>query len=63
MRHTKSPQRLNQLNLFHASPKTPPWMSLPVEARQQTLRLLVRLLRQHRRRLDAGILEQDVCDE
>jgi hypothetical protein len=59
MRHTKTPQRVNQLHLFHASPKTPPWASLPVEVRQQT----VRLLRQHRRRVHAGIVEQEVCDE
>lgn len=63
MRHTKNPQRVNQLHLFHASPKTPPWASLPVEVRQQTVRLLVRLLRQHRRRVHAGIVEQEVCDE
>jgi acyl-CoA reductase-like NAD-dependent aldehyde dehydrogenase len=63
MRHTKSPQGIDQLHLFHASPNTPPWASLPVEVRQQTLRLLARLLRQHRRRLHDGIVEQEACDE
>lgn len=63
MRHIKDPQRINQLHLFHASPSTPPWASLPIEVRQQTLRLLVRLLRQHRRRLHDGIVEQEACDE
>jgi hypothetical protein len=46
-----------------APPLTPPWASLPVEVRQQTVRLLVRLLRQHRRRVHAGIVEREACDE
>jgi hypothetical protein len=48
MRQTKNPQRVTQLNLFLPNSRTPLWSSLPVEVREQTLRLLARLLRQHR---------------
>jgi len=36
---------------------------LPPEVRQQTMHLLVQLLRQHRRGLYAAALQQEVCDE
>lgn len=63
MRQKESPQRVTQLNLFHPNSRTPLWSSLPLEVREQTLRLLARLLRQHRRRLHAGLAEQEVGDE
>jgi len=63
MRQTKNPQRVTQLNLFHPNSRTPLWLSLPMEVREQTVRLLARLLRQHRRRLHVGLAEREVCDE
>jgi len=48
------------LALFHAQPTTPPWMAFPPETREQTLRLLARLLWQFRR---ARLLAREVRDE
>ena len=42
----KSP-RLSQLKLFHPTITTPTWGHLPREMREQTARLLARLLREH----------------
>jgi len=64
MRQERERRSLDQLGLFHPLPKTPQWMSFPVEAREQTLKLLARLLRQHRRaRLARRHLPGEVCDE
>ena len=63
MRRATSPRAGDQLDLFHPYPKTPQWTNLPPEERQQTTRLLVQLLRQHRRGLYAPALQQEVCDE
>lgn len=60
MRHVRDPRPLDQLMLFHPRPRTPQWMSLPAEVREHTLRLLARLLRQHRR---ARLVEREVHDE
>jgi hypothetical protein len=60
MRQTKNPQRVTQLNLFHPNSRTQLWSSLPMEVREQTLRLMTRLLRQHHRRLHAGLVEREV---
>lgn len=45
MRHSSSPQRATQLNLFQPCPKTLQWAQLPPEVRQHTMRLWARLLR------------------
>jgi hypothetical protein len=50
MRSSASPQRAIQLKLFHCVIKTPAWEQLPHEIRQQTVRLLARLLREQRKR-------------
>ena len=64
MRHERDLRSLDQLALFHPLPNTPQWMSFPAEAREQTLKLLARLLRQHRRaRLARRHLAGEVCDE
>jgi hypothetical protein len=42
----------DQLALFQAAPAIPEWMSLPAEVREQTLRLLARLLRERCRDRD-----------
>jgi hypothetical protein len=64
VRHDRDLRSLDQLMLFHPLPKTPQWMSLPAEVREQTLKLLARLLRQHRRaRLARRHLAGEVCDE
>jgi hypothetical protein len=60
-RYSKAP---DQLTIFHPIPLTPQWRSMPIEVREQALRLLARLLRAHRRaqlaeRQDAKV----VCDE
>jgi acyl-CoA reductase-like NAD-dependent aldehyde dehydrogenase len=63
MRRATSPQPGDQLDLFRPYPKTPQWAQLPPEARQQTVRLLAQLLRQHRRGLFTAAHEQEVRDE
>ena len=63
MRRVTSPRPGDQLDLFHPYPKTPQCTHLPPEVRQQTMRLLAQLLRQHRRELRAAAHQQEVCDE
>jgi acyl-CoA reductase-like NAD-dependent aldehyde dehydrogenase len=63
MRPVPSPQPGDQLDLFQPCPKKPEWANLPLEVRRQTMRLLVQLLRQHRRELHVASLEQEVRDE
>jgi hypothetical protein len=64
MRHERDLRSLAQLALFHPLPKTPPWLSFPAEVREQTLELLARLLRQHRRaRLARRPVAGEVGDE
>jgi hypothetical protein len=43
----KSPQRAIQLTLFQPSRNEPSWDALSIEVRQQVLRLLARMLRDH----------------
>ena len=47
MQVAAKPHRLSQLKLFHPSIEAPTWERLPPEMREQTLRLLARLLREH----------------
>ena len=63
MRCQTSPQPGAQLDLFHPFPKTPQWTHLPQEVRQEAVRLLAQLLRQHRRGLFAVVHEPEVRDE
>jgi hypothetical protein len=42
--------------MFHPLPLTPQWRSMPIEVREQALKLLARLLRAHRRARLAGLL-------
>ena len=64
MRSRRYPKTLDQLTIFHPMPLTPQWRSMPTEVREQTLRLLARFLRSHRR---AQLAERHavkvVCDE
>jgi hypothetical protein len=55
MRRQTSPQPGAQLDLFHPFPNTPQWTHLPQEVRQEAVRLLAQLLRQHRRGLFAVV--------
>ena len=52
---SRSHQR-KQLTMFHPLPLAPQWRSMPIEVREQTLKLLARLLRAHRRAQLAGLL-------
>jgi hypothetical protein len=63
MRPVPSSQPGDQLDLFQPCPKTPEWAYLPLEVRQQAIRLLVQLLRHHRRELHVAAREREVCDE
>ena len=39
----------SQIALFHAQSMVPSWLSLPAEVREQAVKLLARLLRQHQK--------------
>ena len=41
------PLRTIQFPLFQSGPRTPRWEQLPSEVRQQTMRLLARMLNEH----------------
>ena len=43
----KSPQRAIQLVLLRPSRNEPSWEAMPIDVRQQVLRLLARMLREH----------------
>ena len=58
MRIPPSPRRATQLALFQLSPEGPRWQQLPWEVRQQTVRLLARMLNESaERRLTPASLE------
>ena len=64
MRSRRHQRTLKQLTIFHPLPLTPQWRSLPIEVREQTLRLLARLLRAHRRaQLVGQPAAKEACDE
>ena len=48
MRPSPSRPRVPQLSLFRPMSPSPPWATFPREIREQTVRLLARLLRKHR---------------
>jgi hypothetical protein len=58
----KSP-RLSQLKLFHPTIMAPTWDHLPREMREQTLRLLARLLRDHWANEGPGKQPREARDE
>ena len=47
MRAAAKSHRLSQLKLFHPITMAPTWEHLPREMREQAVRLLARLLREH----------------
>ena len=63
MRVPPSPCRATQLALFQLSPEEPRWEQLPWEVRQQTMRLLARMLNEHAERPLAFLLTQEASDE
>lgn len=63
MRVPPSPRRATQLALFQSSPGGPCWEQLPWEVRQQTARLLARMLNEHAERRLASPPTQEAGDE
>lgn len=63
MRHASSLQRAAQLNLFPACPRPLQWSQLSEEVQQQVVRLLARLLREHRESLFAAVAAEEIGDE
>ena len=55
--------KASQIGLFHPCPQIPAWPKLPQEIRQQTVRLLAQLLRDHSRRIRDGHLRKERGDE
>ena len=58
-----SPRRATQLALFQSSPGGPRWEQLPWEVRQQTVRLLARILNEAAERRLASPSPQQAGDE
>jgi hypothetical protein len=56
-------RRTAQLALFQSVPKVPQWEHLPWEVRQQTLRLLARMLSEHGTRTLASESTREASDE
>jgi hypothetical protein len=63
MRTPLSPRRATQLALFQLSPGGPRWEQLPLEVRQQTLRLLARMLNEQAERKLGCPSPQEASDE
>ena len=63
MRIPPSPRRATQLALFQLSPGGPRWEQLPGEVRQQTVRLLARMLNEQAERQLAFVVTQGAGDE
>ena len=63
MRIPPSPRRATQLALFQLSPGGPRWEQLPWEVRQQTVRLLARMLNEQIERRLAPASPQEASDE
>lgn len=63
MRILSSPCRRTQLSLFQSRPTTPQWEQLPWEVRQQTIRLLARMLSEQSERELASRSTQEAGDE
>jgi len=64
VRDRRHPRAFDQLTIFHPVSLVPQWISMPIEAREQTIKLLAQLLRAHRRAQLAGRhAAREVCDE
>ena len=63
MRESASRPRAPQIELFHPPPQIPEQPKLPREIRQQTVKLLAQLLREHSRRIRTGDVGKERCDE
>ena len=59
----KLPRRAIQLALFRASRNEPNWKAMPLEVRQQVVRLLARMLRDHVARQRGRPAPQEDRDE
>jgi hypothetical protein len=63
MRIPTRPLRATQLGLFQSIPRRPRWDQLPSEVRQQTIRLLARMLNEHVERDLAAASMREAGDE
>ena len=63
MRVPPSPRWATQLALFQSNPGGPCWEQLPWEVRQQTVRLLARMLNEHAERQLASLVTREAGDE
>ena len=63
MRNSPSSPRMVQLKLFHPPAQGPSWEKFPHAIRQQTVGLLVRLLREHCARVLASKPGKEAWDE
>ena len=64
MRHSRTRRANDQFDLFHPPPTQPDWHTLPEPARQQAVKLLAQLFREHQqRRSRAGAQDREVSDE
>lgn len=64
MRDTRARLPNDQLDLFHPPQTEPEWHTLPEPARQQAVKLLAQLFREHQQRLaSAAAQDREAGDE
>jgi hypothetical protein len=64
MRPSRARLANDQLDLFHPPQTEPDWHALPEPARQQAVKLLARMFREHQQRLSrAAAQDREVGDE
>jgi acyl-CoA reductase-like NAD-dependent aldehyde dehydrogenase len=64
MRHTRARLPNDQFDLFHPPQTEPDWHTLPEPARQQAVKLLARMFREHQQQLSrAAAQDREVGDE
>ena len=63
MPKSSNPQRAGQLKVFHPPIESLHWEQLPREIRQQSARLLARMLREHWTRKQAAETLEEAADE
>ena len=64
MRYSRARLANDQLDLFYPPPTQPDWHTLPEPARQQAVKLLARMFREHQQRLSrAAGQDREMGDE
>lgn len=63
MRHSRARRANDQFDLFHPPLTRPDWHTLPEPARQQAIKLLARMFREHQQRLASAAAQGQEADD